>query len=134
MHFESLFVLLLSFCNVFTAKVFRFDIREGTIPYFLLADIILSNRFVTKIVRLVTLCNLIQVFCFRFETLQNQKQQSLISLSILVEQKSHGGYRCIFPPCSLIQNYWCTQKNKRRLEEWMGAYYVKNESTMPVYQ
>ena len=74
MHFESLFVLLLSFCNVFTAKVFRFDISEGTIPYFLLTDIILSNRYVTEIVHLVTLCNLLQVFCFRFETLQNQKQ------------------------------------------------------------
>ena len=74
MHFESLFVLLLSFCNVFTAKVFRFDIPEGAIPYFLLTDIILSNRYVTKIAHLVTLCNLLQVFCFHFETLQNQKQ------------------------------------------------------------
>ena len=74
MHFESLFVLLLSFCNVSTAKVFRFDMPEDTIPYFLLTDIILSNRYITKIVRLVTLCNLLQVFYFRFETLQNQKQ------------------------------------------------------------
>ena len=74
MHFESVFVLLLSFCNVFTAKVFRFDISEDTIPYFLLTDIILSNRCITEIVHLVTLCNLLQVFCFRFETLQNQKQ------------------------------------------------------------
>ena len=90
MHFESFFVLLLSFCNVFTAKVFRFDILEGITPYFLLTDIILSNRYVTEIAYLVTLCNLLQVFCFRFETLQNQKQQSLISLSILVKQKSHG--------------------------------------------
>ena len=74
MHIESVFVLLLSFCNVFTAKVFRFDTSEGTMPYFLLTDIILSNRCVTKTVHLVTLCNLLQVFCFRFETLQNQKQ------------------------------------------------------------
>ena len=74
MHFESLFALLLSFCNVFNAKVFRFDISEDTIPYFLLTDIILSNRCITEIVHLVTLCNLLQVFCFRFETLQNQKQ------------------------------------------------------------
>ena len=74
MHFESVFVLLLSFCNVFTAKVFRFDISEDTIPYYLLTDIILSNRYAIKIVHLVTLCNLLQVFCFHFETLQNQKQ------------------------------------------------------------
>ena len=74
MHFESVFMLLLSFCNVSTAKVFRFDISEDTIPYFLLTDIILSNRYVTEIAYLVTLCNLLQVFCFRFETLQNQKQ------------------------------------------------------------
>ena len=64
MHFESVFVLLLSFCNVFTAKVFRFDIPEGAIPYFLLTDIILSNRYVTETVHLVTLCNLLQVFAF----------------------------------------------------------------------
>ena len=54
MHFESVFVILLSFCNVFTAKVFRFDISEDIIPYFLLTDIILSNRYVTEIVYLVT--------------------------------------------------------------------------------
>ena len=54
MHFESVYVLLLSFCNVFTAKVFRFDILEGITPYFLLTDIILSNRYVTKIAHLVT--------------------------------------------------------------------------------
>ena len=64
MHFESLFVLLLSFCNVFTAKVFRFDISEGTTPYFLLTDIILSNRYVSEIAHLVTFCNLLQVFAF----------------------------------------------------------------------
>ena len=57
MHFESLFVLLLSFCNVFTAKVFRFDISEGATPYFLLTDIILSNRCVTETANLVALCN-----------------------------------------------------------------------------
>ena len=54
MHFESVFMLLLSFCNVSTAKVFRFDIPEGIMPYFLLTDIILSNRYVTKIAHLVT--------------------------------------------------------------------------------
>ena len=137
MHFESVCVLLLSFCNVSTAKVFRFDIPEGAIPYFLLTDIILSNRCVTKTAHLVTLCNLLQVFCFRFETLQNQKQQSWISLSIFVKQKFHGELQrtewCISPPCSLILNYWCTQK-KRRLKEWMRPTMWKNETTIPVYQ